>query len=207
MFTGLIENIGEVVDIQFKKFGAKLSYTSDFKNIKKGASIAVNGACLSVVDIKDNIFTVDIMQETLNKTNLKNLKKGDKLNLETSLTLSKGIDGHIVSGHIDDIAKLISIKNEGDFKILTFECNTDLIILKGSIAINGISLTICDLKEKTFSVSIIPDTINNTNLKYLKTDDIVNIEYDMIGKYVKKFIEKKENTSKITLDFLKENGF
>lgn len=205
MFTGLVEKISKVKDISFNSNGAKIFFEADFDDVKLGDSIAINGVCLSVTSINNNIFCADIMNETLNISSLKNLKKGDEINLERAMKLSSRLDGHIVSGHIDCISKVKKITQDGFSKRIVFDCNTDLIIKKGSIAINGVSLTVSDVKENEFEVSLIPQTLNDTNLKNLKIGDIVNIEYDLFAKYIQKFCSKKQNN--ITLEFLRENGF
>ena len=205
MFTGLVEKISKVNDISFNSNGAKIFFEADFDDVKLGDSIAINGVCLSVTSINNNIFCADIMNETLNISSLKNLKKGDEINLERAMKLSSRLDGHIVSGHIDCISKVKKITQDGFSKRIVFDCNTDLIIKKGSIAINGVSLTVSDVKENEFEVSLIPQTLNDTNLKNLKIGDIVNIEYDLFAKYIQKFCSKKQNN--ITLEFLRENGF
>lgn len=206
MFTGLVEKISKVKDISFNSNGAKIFFEADFDDVKLGDSIAINGVCLSVTSINNNIFCADIMNETLNISSLKNLKKGDEINLERAMKLSSRLDGHIVSGHIDCISKVKKITQDGFSKRIVFDCNTDLIIKKGSIAINGVSLTVSDVNDNEFEVSLIPQTLNDTNLKNLKIGDIVNIEYDIFAKYIKKFISKNEK-KEITLEFLKENGF
>lgn len=205
MFTGLVEKISKVKDISFNSNGAKIFFEADFDDVKLGDSIAINGVCLSVTSINNNVFCADIMNETLNISSLKNLKKGDEINLERAMKLSSRLDGHIVSGHIDCISKVKKITQDGFSKRIVFDCNTDLIIKKGSIAINGVSLTVSDVKENKFEVSLIPQTLNDTNLKNLKIGDIVNIEYDLFAKYIQKFCSKKQNN--ITLEFLRENGF
>lgn len=207
MFTGLVEKVSKVENLVFSELGAKVFFESDFADVKIGDSIAINGVCLTVTSIKNNIFSADIMKETLNVSNLKNLKKGDEINLERALRVNSRLDGHIVSGHIDTIACVRKIKQDGFSKRVVFDCNSDLIINKGSIAINGVSLTVSDVFEKSFEVSLIPTTLDKTNLKKLKIGDIVNIEYDLLGKYVHKFLSLDKEKSKITLEFLKENGF
>ena len=210
MFTGLIETIGKVEVFSISTLGAKIKIKlndfCDFSDVKIGDSISINGVCLSVVSIVLPFFEAEVMKETLNITNLKYLKKGDEVNLERALKISSRLDGHIVSGHVDLVAKVKSIKQEGFSKKIVFLCNSDLIIKKGSVAINGVSLTVSDVNDDFFEVSLIPETLKNTNLKNLKIGDIVNIEYDLFAKYIKKFVvdSKKE---KITLEFLKENGF
>ena len=209
MFTGLVETTGKIKDISLNNLGARLSFYCNFPDtskVKLGDSVAINGACLTITKTDNNFYSADIMKETLNLTNLKDLKSGDIVNIERAMTLSSRLDGHLVSGHIDTTAKVENIKSDGFSKRINFICNNDLIILKGSICINGVSLTVSNLTENGFEVSLIPTTINNTNLKDLKSGDIVNIEYDLIGKYVKKFLDRKQS-SNITENFLKENGF
>ena len=208
MFTGLVQDLGcikEVINLSGGKiFSLEVNLCTD--EIKKGDSIAINGACLSVIKKEGKILSFEAMNETLRLTNLALLKKGDFVNVELAMKLSDRLDGHLVSGHIDTKAKLNSIKNDGVAKIFNFECDTDLIVKKGSIAVNGVSLTVVETDVNNFEVSILPETFNNTNLKYLKINDIVNIEYDMVAKYIKKFFEQKKE-SKITEEFLIENGF
>ena len=208
MFTGLVQDLGcikEVINLSGGKiFSLEVNLCTD--EIKKGDSIAINGACLSVIKKEGKILSFEAMNETLRLTNLAFFKKGDFVNVELAMKLSDRLDGHLVSGHIDTKAKLNSIKNDGVAKIFNFECDTDLIVKKGSIAVNGVSLTVVETGVNNFEVSILPETFNNTNLKYLKINDIVNIEYDMVAKYIKKFFEQKKE-SKITKEFLIENGF
>ena len=208
MFTGLVQDLGcikEVINLSGGKiFSLEVNLCTD--EIKKGDSIAINGACQSVIKKEGKILSFEAMNETLRLTNLALLKKGDFVNVEPAMKLSGRLDGHLVSGHIDTKAKLNSIKNDGVAKIFNFECDTDLIVKKGSIAVNGVSLTVVETGVNNFEVSILPETFNNTNLKYLKINDIVNIEYDMVAKYIKKFFEQKKE-SKITEEFLIENGF
>ena len=208
MFTGLVQDLGcikEVINLSGGKiFSLEVNLCTD--EIKKGDSIAINGACQSVIKKENNTLYFEAMNETLRLTNLASIKKGDFVNVELAMKLSDRLDGHLVSGHIDRVAKLNSIKNDGVARIFNFECDTDLIVKKGSIAVNGVSLTVVETDVNNFEVSILPETFNNTNLKYLKINDIVNIEYDMVAKYIKKFFEQKKE-SKITEEFLIENGF
>ena len=206
MFTGLVEKVVKIENIKITDSGAQISFCADFDDVKIGDSIAVNGACLTITKIIKNVFCADVMRETLNVTNLKNAKPNDEINIERAMKLGDRLDGHIVSGHIDTIAKVDSIKQDGFSKKIIFKCESDLIIKKGSIAINGVSLTVSDVFDDGFEVSLIPATIQNTNLKNLKNSDIVNIEYDLFAKYIQKFTQNKKE-SKITLEFLKENGF
>ena len=206
MFTGLIEKVATIKNFTITSNGAKIEFIADFDNVKIGDSVAINGVCLTMTSIKNNLYSADVMKETLNISNLKYLKTGDKINLERAMKLSDRLDGHIVSGHIDTIAKIKNITQDGFSKKITFNCNTDLIIKKGSIAINGVSLTVSNVSDDSFEVSLIPQTLENTNLKNLKISDIVNIEYDLFAKYIQKFTQNKKE-SKLTFEFLKENGF
>ena len=207
MFTGLIEDIGKIEEISDLMNGKKISISVNFdtKEVKIGDSVSINGACQTVIQINGKILTFEAMRETLTRTNFSYLKKGDFVNIERAMSLNSRLDGHLVSGHIDSIVKISSIKNDGLAKIFGFYSNTDLVVEKGSISINGISLTISFVEDGYFEVSILPHTIENTNLKYLKEGDYVNIEYDMIAKYVNKFTTEKK--PKITREFLIENGF
>ena len=206
MFTGLIEKVATVKNFSITSNGAKIEFNADFDNVKIGDSIAINGVCLTMTSVDNFNFCADVMKETLNVSNLKYLKAGDEINLERAMKLSDRLDGHIVSGHIDTIATVKNIIQDGFSKRINFNCNTDLIIKKGSIAINGVSLTVTNVDSDSFEVSLIPETIKNTNLKNLKIGDIVNIEYDIFAKYIQKFCESKKE-SKLTFEFLKENGF
>lgn len=192
MFTGIIENIGKITSIIKDKsnyhFTIKSSVTPE---LKIDQSIAHNGVCLTVVDInkETNSYTVTAIDETLAKTNFKSLKIADKFNLERAMKLGDRLDGHIVQGHVDQIGKCIGVKNENGSWIFTFEFDNstkNLTIEKGSITISGVSLTVINSLENQFSVAIIPYTYNNTNFGELKINDTVNLEFDVIGKYVAK---------------------
>ncbi len=210
MFTGLIETTGIVENLSLNNSGAKIIFKCQenycFDNLKIGDSISVNGVCLTVTKINSNNLEADIMNETLFVSNLKNIKKGDIINLERAMKINSRFDGHIVSGHIDCTAKVSSIKTDGFSKKIFFNCNSDLIIKKGSITVNGVSLTVSDINKNGFEISLIPETLKKTNLKNLKIGDIVNIEYDLFAKYIKKFTDN-EIKQDITVEFLKENGF
>lgn len=206
MFTGLIEKVASVKSFLITSNGAKIEFSADFDSVKIGESIAINGVCLTMTSVNNGYYCADVMKETLNMTNLKYLKTGDKINLERAMKLSSRLDGHIVSGHIDTIATVKNIIQDGFSKRISFNCNTDLIIKKGSIAINGVSLTVANVSSDSFEVSLIPETLKNTNLENLKIGDMVNIEYDLFAKYIQKFCQNKKE-SKLTFEFLKENGF
>lgn len=211
MFTGIIEELGQVESLNKLSSGAdlKIKCKNVLSETKIGDSISVNGACQTVVAIGDNSFTVNISEETLKITNLKMLKPNQIVNLERALRLSDRLSGHLVSGHVEAMVKFLSKEKLGEFYNMTFEISQDLkkyIIKKGSVTINGISLTVASLGEKTLTCAVIPHTFQNTNLKELNNGDIVNIETDMIAKYVENFVIK-ENKKPITRGFLEENGF
>jgi len=214
MFTGLIEETGYVKSLVKNTNGATLVINCKqiLEDIKIGDSICVNGVCETVTNISADGFEVKISDETLNISTLRNLKKDEPLNLERALTLNSRLGGHIVSGHVDCKGKLINIEKLSDFYNLTFEIpenNSKYIVYKGSIAINGISLTIAKITGNIFNVAIIPHTYQNTNLKDTKIGDFVNIETDILGKYVEKMLSANDNKKEdaISIDFLKENGF
>ena len=213
MFTGLVEKIGIVKKLELSSMGAKILFSLKednvnlYKTVKLGDSVSINGVCLTITKAAYPDFEADVMNETLKVTNLKNLKKGDEINLERALLISSRLDGHIVSGHVDCCAVVEKISTNGFSKKIEFNCDNSLIIKKGSIAINGVSLTVLGLLQNGFSVSLIPTTLNETNLKNLKVGDIVNIEFDLFAKYVQKFLDNNSKKSKISLEFLKENGF
>lgn len=184
-------------------------------DVSIGDSIAVNGVCLTVVDYSANSFKVDVMPETVKATNIDNLQSGAKVNLEKSLQPKSFMGGHIVNGHVDGIGTIKSIKEEKNAKIFTIEVSKEItkyLVDKGSVALNGISLTVMDYSDNTLKVSIIPETIRSTNLKYLDQGDEINIETDIIGKYVNKMLNDKkkksnDNQKGITKDTLQKNGF
>ena len=212
MFTGLIEETGTVKNTVISKEGMEITISCKkiLEDIKLGASICVNGACQTVTAFTNNDFTIQASNETLKVTTFKNLKKNYVVNLERALTLEKRIDGHIVSGHIDCTATFVNSKNDGFSKEFFFRLPKEFakyVIYKGSIAINGVSLTIASIKDEIFSVELIPTTLKEVNLASLKTGDIVNIETDLFAKYVEKIFTSKDNTSKISYSFLEENGF
>lgn len=212
MFTGLIEEQGIVKSCKKDSKGMELTVTCEqiLSDIKKGASICINGACQSVTEFGNNYIKVQTSNETLRVTNFSEIKVNDKVNLERALTLNSRLDGHIVSGHIDCCAEFIDSKEDGFSKKLFFKIPQEYqkyIIYKGSIAINGVSLTIASIKDNIFSVELIPDTIKKVNLSDLKKGEKVNIETDLFAKYVENFYNSNNNTGKITYNFLAENGF
>ena len=198
MFSGIVEAVGTVREFVRDKESAAMVVETDtnFKNLENGESIAVNGVCLTVVEFNDSIFRMDLGTETLNKTSFKNKKSGDRVNLERSLTFSSKISGHFVSGHIDQVGKVTSIEKKSGEVLLKFSHPpflTPYIMEKGSIALDGISLTVFNCKDNSFDVSIIPFTWSHTNLNTRKIGDLINIECDMIAKYVHKACENLIN--------------
>lgn len=212
MFTGIIEEIGKIKTFNKNSNGAEIEIECSkvLNDTKIGDSISVNGTCQTVVEISDNSFKARISDETLKVTNFNSAKIGQAVNLERALTLSSRLGGHIVSGHIDGVGKFISKEKLTDFYNLCFEIPSEVdkyIVYKGSITINGISLTVASIKNNIVEVAIIPHTFENTNLCNLKEGDLVNIETDLLGKYVEKILSVNNNKKDISIDFLMENGF
>ena len=214
MFSGIVLSVGTIGEYVQKNEGAVMVVNTekDFSGFEDGESIAVNGVCLTVVDSTETTFKLDLSTETLSRTNFKSAKKGDRVNLERSLTPSAKISGHFVSGHIDQVGKIVDIEEKPVEVLFRFSHSAELspfIMEKGSIAIDGISLTVFDCKNNRFTVSIIPYTLSHTNLSSRKIGDLINIECDMIGKYVFKACETllKPNEKKPSLDFLRQQGF
>lgn len=215
MFTGIIEEIGVIRDVRKGASSSFITIQADkiFTDMHIGDSIAVNGVCLTVTDFDQKTFKADIMNETLKRSSLGLIEKGSCVNLERAMAANGRFGGHIVSGHIDGTGKILKITKDGI--AIWYTINTDknilrYIVKKGSIAIDGISLTVADITSSSFSVSIIPHTAEQTILSTKKVGDIVNLENDIIGKYIEKFIRPEENSARtngITMEFLIKNGF
>lgn len=195
MFTGIIESIGVVKSIHHDKSNINFSIISDLTSeLKVDQSISHNGVCLTVVNLEKDSYTVTAIKETLDKTNLGKLKLGDQLNLERCLKVGDRLDGHFVQGHVDQIATCINVDNENGSWVFTFKyspLNNNITIEKGSITVNGVSLTVVNSKESEFSVAIIPYTFDNTNFNSFKPGTLVNLEFDVFGKYITKLYSKK----------------
>jgi len=196
MFTGLVEEVGKVREIKKSSKGAKLKVEckSVLEGTKIGDSIAVNGVCLTVVELGENYLSFDISYETLRRSSLSLIKPGSPVNLERALKLGDRLGGHILQGHVDTTTKITAIKREGEGYTFTFKlpkAYTHLVVEKGSIGIDGISLTIADIFPDSFTVAVIPHTFEKTNLKFKKPGDAVNLEFDIIGKYVEKMLKEK----------------
>ncbi len=217
LFTGIIEEVGTLKSKYSSKdrFQLEIKAQNVVKKLTRGESIAVNGVCLTVISFTDNSFTADIMPETLKKTNLEKTNQGSKLNLELPLTPEDFMGGHLVSGHIDGTGMVNNIQPEKNAKIIEVELDSELnkfMVDKGSVALNGVSLTIMELSKNSLKVSLIPETLNQTNFKFVNQGEKVNIETDLIGKYVVKMLEnyREQNSghdTSIDEDFLKDKGF
>ena len=193
MFTGIIEDLGEVTKLEREQDNLHITIKSNItEELKIDQSVSHNGVCLTVVKIDGNEYTVTAINETLKKSNIGNLAVGSVVNLERAMKLGARLDGHIVQGHVDQIASCTSIVSENGSWIFTFQYDTSLnnvTIEKGSITVNGVSLTVVNSKIDRFSVAIIPYTFEHTNFKTIRNGDIVNLEFDVIGKYVKRLSE------------------
>lgn len=219
MFTGIIEGSGVISGIRSAGQGKHFTINADFtlERTKPGDSIAVNGACLTAVVVSGSRFEVDVSPETLSKSTFGNAKIGDPLNLERALRFSDRIDGHLVSGHLDGVGIISSTKTVGDYNVITFEIPETIgryLIEKGSVAVDGVSLTVNECSKNRFDVSIIPHTAKLTSTSVKRIGDPVNIETDMIGKYVERFVGRKKDKgdgkkqeSAIDLEFLAKSGF
>ena len=195
MFTGIIEQLGKVKEIHSN--GSNLSFWIESpitKEFKVDQSVSHNGVCLTVEEINQNLYKLTAIQETLEKTNLSFLQVGDEVNLERCMQMNGRIDGHIVQGHVDTTGNCIEVKEKDGSWEYTFEIEdqfTHLIIEKGSICLNGISLTLFNVTENTFTVAIIPYTYDHTNIKNIQIGMKVNIEFDILGKYINRMLQKR----------------
>ena len=216
MFTGIVEEIGKIKSVSFNGNMNVLTIKANkvLKDAHIGDSIAVNGICLTVTNIYNDSFDVDVMPETMNRTYINAFKTGEEVNLERAMAANGRFGGHTVTGHIDGIGTVTSIKNDANavwYTIATEEKILYYIVEKGSVALDGISLTVAYVDDRCFKVSIIPHTKTATNLKNKKVGDMINIENDIFGKYVHKFLSKQQEETKsksnITEEFLRNNGF
>jgi riboflavin synthase len=192
MFTGIIEEVAEVIKIEKEESNIHFSIRAKMtQELKIDQSVAHNGCCLTVVDIVEDTYVVTAIQETLDKTNLNQWKVGTRVNLERCMQMNGRLDGHIVQGHVDTIGICKQIEDQqGSWKFSFQYENEQLTVEKGSITVNGTSLTVVDSKSDSFSVCIIPYTFDNTNFSNLKVGDQVNLEFDILGKYVAKWLDK-----------------
>ena len=216
MFTGIIEETGTVRHVSLHGNSGSIQIGAELvlAGTKPGDSIAVNGVCLTVTTLDKKGFTADVMAETLRRSNLGQLKAGDMVNLERAMPADGRFSGHIVSGHIDGTGTIAALEQEGNATWVYIHTSPDilnLIVEKGSIAIDGISLTVAKVGSGDFAVSIIPHTSSHTTLLKKKSGDVVNLENDIVGKYVERLLGQSQSEqhrkSRITEEFLRENGF
>ncbi len=211
MFTGIVEVVGTLKSIEIRGSSAKMSVetTLDLSTLSLGDSIAVNGACVTVTEFTTNTFVADLSGETLGVTTLGSLVSGDSVNVESALTLSKPLGGHLVTGHVDCVGTIASKAERGEFIEIEFTLPGEFmgqIVKKGSVAVDGISLTVASITSSGFAISVIPFTLNRTTLGTRSAGSKVNIETDIIAKYVEKQLEKGK-ASRVNESFLAEHGF
>ena len=198
MFTGIIQALGNIQEIHSSSEGAQLKInpnTMDLKDTSVGDSIAVNGVCLTVTNLSESFFSTDVSNETIACTTFSELSKGQNVNLEKSLRINQGIDGHLVSGHVDGVGKVSSVGNDGESIRIKIEAQTDIvkyIAKKGSICINGVSLTVNGIDGSIFDVNIVPHTISSTTLGELTLNSNVNLEIDLIARYVERLYNENK---------------
>ncbi len=212
MFTGLIEEIGTLRRIETKSGGKILEIAAEAvtEGMKIGDSLAVNGVCLTVVRFSQSMVNVEAVEETISRTTIPYWRAGEELNLERALALGDRMGGHIVQGHVDGIGVITNIDNRGEESRFFISAPDEIgryLVYKGSIAVDGISLTVAALNENTFSIAVIPHTIKNTNLKRRKIGDKVNLETDILAKYVERLLQSRMNASKIDENRLREMGY
>jgi riboflavin synthase len=216
MFTGLIQDIGEIQSLQHQGGGVSLTISTqlDLRSVKVGDSISVDGVCLTVVKVSGRAFSVEVSPETSGRTTLASLKKGQPVNLETALKMSDLLGGHLVSGHVDGTGEIAEVAREGNSLRYRFRVPPEVgryLIEKGSVAVDGISLTVAEYRDQVFSVSVIPHTAERTTLGKKKAGDKVNLENDLIAKYVEKFVHQagmpSPQSARINAAFLAEHGF
>ena len=212
MFTGIIETVGTIKKLTRKgpRYFLKIEAVSFFKDTKPGESIAVNGTCLTIINTADSSFTAEISPETMARTSFKYAGPGEKVNLEKALKLDANLSGHVVTGHIDGVGKILWKRKIQDNTVYNIKVPSECIqyiVTKGSVAIDGISLTVNKIRDSQLSVSILPYTEHNSNLKYKKSGSLVNIETDILGKYVERFLKVSALDTSITSEKLREYGF
>ncbi|WP_244834399.1 riboflavin synthase [Clostridium sp. BJN0001] len=212
MFTGIIEEVGTMKKINRSSYLSSVVIKADeiLKDIHIGDSIAVNGVCLTVIKYDNSYFEADVMNETFKRSTINRLKSGDKVNLERAMKIDRRFGGHIVYGHVDGTGIIKNIKKDDNAVIYTIQADKSIlkyIIEKGSVAIDGISLTVVDVNDKEFKVSIIPHSKEETTFKYRNIGDSVNIENDCIGKYIEKLLFSKDKEKGLTEGFLKKFGY
>ena len=192
MFTGIIECMATVVKVEKNKGNLDISLKSSITNeLKIDQSLCHNGVCLTVVDIDNDVYTVNVISESIERSNFSEIILGDTVNIERSMSVNSRFDGHIVQGHVDEVAVCTQVsETDGSWKYVFKHSKNNITVEKGSITINGVSLTVVDSNENSFSVAIIPYTYNNTNFNHINVGTKVNLEFDIIGKYISKMIKK-----------------
>lgn len=187
MFTGIIENLAKIISINKSKSNLDITLSSSLTSeFKIDQSISHNGICLTITNIDGNNYTVTAIEETINKTTINNWKKGDSVNLERAMKLGDRLDGHMIQGHVDQIGTCVDFTmKDGSWEyVIQYEKSENITVEKGSIAVNGVSLTVIDSKTSSFKVAIIPYTYEHTNFKTLRKGDLINLEFDILGKYL-----------------------
>ncbi len=205
MFTGLVEQVGKVKKVELKPSGGRLTVECSLEGVKIGDSVAVNGACLTVVKADGGSLTFDVSPETLKRTNLKFLKVGDYVNLERALRLGDRLGGHIVQGHVDTLGRIELLQPRGEHYLLRITFGEEFspyVVEKGSIAVDGISLTVNACGSGFAEINVIPHTLRETNLKFRKRGDFVNLEFDILGKYVVNYLKGLKRREETLRDFL-----
>lgn len=211
MFSGIVQKMGEVKTLDLdEKWGRISMETTPWEPaIEMGESIAVQGICLTVAQIDGQVLSFDILRETFERTNLGNVRVGDRLNMERALKWGDPMGGHIVIGHIDGVGEVTAVTPVGRDWAYEFTCSDELadgLVYKGSVSVDGVSLTIAELKGNTFSIHIIPHTWEVTTFQYLKPGSVVNLEIDLLGKFVKRLVERGKMPREITWQALRETG-
>lgn len=211
MFTGVIKSKGKIIDANKLKKENILTVEAEkniFQNLDLGASVSIDGICLTIREKEGKKATFDVMEETMNLTNLKFAEENKEVNLEPAVKLGEPMDGHMVQGHVDTTGKTVSVKEDKNQTTIKFSYPQEFakhLALKGSITVNGVSLTVAQLERETFDVCLVKHTLENTNLLKLKEGDIVNLEFDAISKYLENLLDKRENETKYS--YLVERGF
>jgi len=194
MFTGIIECMATVVKVEKNKGNLDISLKSGITNeLKIDQSLCHNGVCLTIVDIDNDVYTVNVISESIERSNFGEIITGDTVNIERSMSVNSRFDGHIVQGHVDEVAVCTEVsETDGSWKYVFKHSKNNMTVEKGSITINGVSLTVVDSSENSFSVAVIPYTYNNTNFNQINVGTKVNLEFDIIGKYISKMIKKTD---------------
>ena len=216
MFTGLIQDMGKIQRLERRGGGVRLTISTqlNLSAAKIGDSISVDGACLTIIQLAGTSFTVEVSPETLQRTTLSSVREGQLVNLEGAMRMSDPLGGHLVSGHVDGMGEIVEVTSEGNSLRYRFRVPREIsryLIEKGSVAVDGISLTVAVCQDREFSVAVIPHTAQTTTLGKKKAGERVNVENDMIGKYVEKFVRQRDGAmpggSRIDAAFLAEHGF